>query len=64
MYYIGDFWGQTFIYNQVDESVMIGPFNDGFDAHFVCELLNSGKLSFNKGESYGKEDLEKSHSVY
>lgn len=64
MYYMGDFWGQAFIYHTVDEAVMIGPFDSQFDCHFVCELLNSGKLSFNKGDSYGKEDSKESHSVY
>ena len=56
MYYIGTFWSQTFIYNTEDESAMLGPFNDAYDAHLVCELLNTGKLKMELG-SYGKESI-------
>jgi hypothetical protein len=63
MYYIGDFWGQTFIYHTEDESVMFGPFDSQYDATFVCEMLNSGKLKLELG-SYGKEDIKDTHTVY
>jgi hypothetical protein len=64
MYYLGSFWGCCFVYHSDDESIMIGPFECESDAELMCELLNSGKLSFNKGESYGKEDTKEPYSVY
>jgi hypothetical protein len=63
MYYIGDFWGQTFIYHTVNEDVMFGPFNDEYDAHFVCEMLNNGKLKMELGTN-GEKDIEDTHTVY
>lgn len=63
MYYVGNFWGQTFVYKTDDESVMFGPFESGNDAHFVVEMLNSGKLKLELG-SYAKEDTKDTQTVY
>jgi hypothetical protein len=63
MYYVGNFWGQTFIYHTDSDEVMFGPFDSPFDAQFVCEMLNSGKLKLELA-SYGKEGIKDTYTVY
>lgn len=63
MYFMGQIWGCSFIFNTSDEYLTIGPFESESDGELMCELLNSGKLMF-KGELNGKEDLKESHPIY
>lgn len=64
MYYIGNYWGQTFIYHTEDTQVMFGPFDSPYDANFICEMLNSGRLKMNVGDNDGKEGIKDTHTVY
>lgn len=51
MYFMGQIWGCSFIFNTTDEYLTIGPFESESDGHLMCELLNSGRLTFGKGGS-------------
>jgi hypothetical protein len=64
MYYIEPFFHHWVIKNSYDENFLFGPFESEADAHFVAQMFRANKIIFNKGEEYGEEGTEKSHSVY
>ena len=65
MYHVKPFMNHWVIKHYIAKDFIFGPFETEGDAHFICEMLNTEKITVNFGvEHNGKEDTEESHTIH